>query len=91
MLKKRIELLMGNRFELTVEASTEVEAEYFLQIAVDEIKRIESLLSTYKPDSETNLINQFAGIQAVKVSEETFRLIQRSIKISELLKISLKF
>ena len=84
MLKKRIELLMGNRFELTVEASTEVEAEYFLQIAVDEIKRIESLLSTYKPDSETNLINQFAGIQAVKVSEETFRLIQRSIKISEL-------
>lgn len=84
MLKKRIDKLMGNRFEITVEASSDSEAELFLDLAVNEIKRIEEKLSTYKEHSETNLINNNAGKKPVSVSEETFRLIQRSIKISEI-------
>lgn len=84
MLKKRIEKLMGNRFEITVEADSDSEAEFYLDLAVNEIKRIEEKLSTYKKHSETNLINNNAGKQPVLVSEETFRLIQRSIKISEI-------
>lgn len=84
MQKKHTQLLMGNRFEITLEAKTETEADFFLQKAVDEISRIEELLSTYKPNSETNLINENAGIQPVKVSDETFALINRSKKISEI-------
>lgn len=84
MLKKRIDKLMGNRFEITVEANSDSEAELFLDLAVNEIKRIEEKLSTYKEHSETNLINNNAGKKPVSVSEETFRLIQRSIKISEI-------
>ncbi|GGP01644.1 FAD:protein FMN transferase [Cloacibacterium rupense] len=84
MLKKRIDKLMGNRFEITVEANSNQEADYFLNLAVKEIKRIEEKLSTYKEHSETNLVNNNAGIKPVTVSEETFRLIQRSIKISEI-------
>ncbi len=84
MLKKRIDKLMGNRFEITVEANSDSEAELFLDLAVNEIKRIEEKLSTYKEHSETNLINNNAGKKTVSVSEETFRLIQRSIKISEI-------
>lgn len=84
MLKKKVDKLMGNRFEITVEADQEKDADYFLDLAVNEIKRIEEKLSTFKAHSETNLINDNAGKQAVSVSEETFRLIQRSIKISEI-------
>jgi thiamine biosynthesis lipoprotein len=84
MLKKRVEKLMGNRFELTVQTETEKKADFFLDKAVSEITRIENLLSTYKPNSETSLINDNAGIKPVVVSEETFRLIQRSQKISNL-------
>ncbi len=84
MQKKRIEKLMGNRFEITVQAQNEKETDYFLNLAVAEIQRIEEKLSTFKESSETNLINQNAGIAAVQVNDETFYLIQRSIRISEL-------
>jgi thiamine biosynthesis lipoprotein len=53
-----------------------------IDAAINEIKRIEKLLTTYHDSSETNLINRNAGIAAVKVSEEIFNLIERSIRIS---------
>jgi len=84
MQKKITQLLMGNRFEITLEAKTEKEVDFFLKKAVEEIQRIEELLSTFKPNSETNLINENAGIKPVKVSEETFSLIERSKKISKI-------
>lgn len=84
MQKKLTQLLMGNRFEITVEAKTDAEADFFLKKAVEEISRIEALLSTYQSTSETNLINENAGIKPVKVSDETFSIIARSKKISEI-------
>ena len=79
---KRIEKLMGNRFEITVVASDEQFANSKIELAICEIKRIESLLSTYNNNSQTNQINKQAGISAVKVDKEVFELIERSIKIS---------
>ncbi|MDP4262182.1 MAG: FAD:protein FMN transferase [Bacteroidota bacterium] len=73
---------MGNQFEITVVADNQEWAYQRIDEAVAEIKRIEKILTTYKDDSETNLINKNAGIQPVKVSEEVFRLIERSIRIS---------
>jgi thiamine biosynthesis lipoprotein len=75
---------MGNRFEITVEAKTATETDFFLKKAVEEISRIEALLSTYQETSETNLINKNAGLKPVKVSDEVFSLIKRSKKISEI-------
>jgi len=77
-------LLMGNRFEISVVAEDEQWANEKIDGAVNEIKRIEALLSTYKNDSETNHINQHAGEKPVQVSEETFQLIERSIRISDI-------
>ena len=79
---KWTEKLMGNRFEITVVASDEQFANNKIDLAILEIKRIESLLSTYNDDSQTNQINNKAGINAVKVDKEVFELIERSIKIS---------
>src|SRR5258708_23726901 len=77
-------LLMGNRFEISVVAEDEQWANEQIDEAVKEIKRIEAILTTYKNDSETNLINQYAGEKPVEVSKEIFQLIERSIRISDI-------
>jgi len=73
---------MGNQFEISVVASDEKWALERIFAGVKEIQRIEKLLTTFDEGSETNLINQNAGIAPVRVSRETFDLIQRSIRIS---------
>ncbi len=50
--------------------------------AYQEIKRIEEKFTDYKP-SPFNQINDCAGINPCVVDEETFNLVQQSIKISE--------
>jgi thiamine biosynthesis lipoprotein len=75
---------MGNHFELSVVADDEKWAYEKIEAGINEIKRIEKLLTTFSEDSETNQVNQNAGIKPVKVSRETFDLIKRSIKISEI-------
>jgi thiamine biosynthesis lipoprotein len=74
--------LMGNNFTITVVAADKVFALQNIEIAIDEIKRIEALFTTFKPDSQTNLINDNAGIKPVKVDSEVLELIERSIAIS---------
>lgn len=74
---------MGNHFELSAVADSEKWANEKIDAGINEIKRIERLLTTFSDDSETNQVNQNAGIMPVAVSRETFNLIRRSIKISE--------
>lgn len=73
---------MGNIFEITVVADDETWANKMLDLAVNEIKRIEKLLTTFDENSQTNQINQQAGVTPVKVDAEVFGLIERSIRIS---------
>ena len=73
---------MGNHFELTVVADSESWANERIEAGIAEIQRIERLLTTFSDDSETNLVNQNAGIMPVEVSRETFDLVERSIRIS---------
>jgi thiamine biosynthesis lipoprotein len=80
----RTEKLMGCRFDLTVVAEDSISGQGYLDMAVDEIKRIEALISSWSDDSETTEINRKSGIAPVPVSEELFALIERSLGISEL-------
>jgi len=73
---------MGNTFEITVVAADERWAQEKIDLAVAEISRIEKLLTTFDENSQTNQINQQAGISAVKVDREVFDLIQRANRIS---------
>lgn len=75
---------MGNNFTITVVAKNNATAQIHIDDAVKEIKRIEKLLTTFSPDSQTNLINENAGIQAVKVDREVYELIERSVAISKI-------
>ncbi|GAB2674118.1 FAD:protein FMN transferase [Flavihumibacter cheonanensis] len=83
-LRKRSLRLMGNRFEITVHEPDENRAAWLIELAIAEISRIEGLLSTFLPESETNRINEMAGITPVEVSGEMIALIQRAQRISEL-------
>src|SRR5450432_3529713 len=74
--------LMGNRFQLSVMSDREDRAYECIDGGICEIQRIEKLLTTFNEESETALINRYAGIKPVKVSEETFSIIERSIRIS---------
>lgn len=74
--------LMGNHFEITVIGDNVDWANEMIAIGVNEIKRIERLLTTYQPNSETNLINDQAGIEPVIVSREIIDLINRANRIS---------
>src|SRR5665213_948498 len=81
-VQQRVLKLMGNRFEISVVEDDTILAEKHIDIAIDEIRRIEKLLTTFSNESQTNLINRNAGIKPVKVDEEVFNLIDRSLKIS---------
>ena len=81
---RKSQKLMGNMFEITVVDDRDSVAFEHIETAVLEIKRIENLLTTYKDNSQTNLINRNAGIKPVKVDAEVFQLIERSQRISEI-------
>jgi len=74
---------MGNHFELSVVADDEKWANEKIDAGIEEIRRIERLLTTFSDDSETAHINRNAGIMPVAVSRETYNLIERSIRISD--------
>ena len=52
--------------------------------AIAEIKRIEALMTTWRPDSEISKINSAAGKAPVVVSDETLQIIKDSIHTSEI-------
>jgi len=76
--------LMGSRFDLTVVAETPDMGNAYLDMAISEISRIEKLISSWYPQSQTSEINQNAGLKPVKVDQELFQLIERALKISKL-------
>jgi thiamine biosynthesis lipoprotein len=51
--------------------------------AVDEIRRIETLMTTWRPDSELSRVNEAAGKSAINVSPETLAVIDKSLWISK--------
>ncbi|WP_028121379.1 FAD:protein FMN transferase [Epilithonimonas tenax] len=81
---RKSQKLMGNMFEITVVDDRDSVAFEHIETAVLEIQRIENLLTTYKDNSQTHIINQNAGIRPIKVDSEVFELIERSLRISHI-------
>ncbi|MCH9661618.1 MAG: FAD:protein FMN transferase [Bacteroidetes bacterium] len=78
--------LMGSAFDITVVANSQSEGEAYIDAAINEIKRIENLISSWDPKTQTSSINKNAGISPVTVDPELFQLIERTLKISQLTK-----
>ena len=82
-VKKTFEV-MGGGFDITVISVDEELGYIYIQEALAEVQRIEKLISSWDEASETSLINKNAGVKPVPVSWELFKLIERSIQISEI-------
>ncbi|MGA1226643.1 MAG: FAD:protein FMN transferase [Tamlana sp.] len=76
--------LMGSRFDLTVVAKDSTDGKKYIETAIEEITRIEKLISSWDTNSQTSEINRNAGIKPVNVDKELFDLIERAIAISKL-------
>jgi thiamine biosynthesis lipoprotein len=79
-------ILMGSAFEITVVAPVQKEpwATQQIELAIEEIRRIEKLISSWDEGSQTAMINSNSGVSPVKVDRELFDLIDRAIKVSRL-------
>jgi len=76
--------LMGNIFEFSVVCDNEEQGNEQIASGINEVKRIEKLLTTFSDDSVTNEVNRQAGIQPVVVPDEFYDLVFRAQKISTL-------
>lgn len=75
---------MGTMCNIKVYFSDETKAHVVIERALDEMARIEALMTTWREDSEISRINAAAGTSAVAVSPETFEVITQSQRISKL-------
>ena len=81
---KQSMLIMGCNFDITVIAKDQKKADQYITQAVEEMSRVERLISSWDPKSQTSEINRNAGIKPVHVDFELFELIHRAKKLSEI-------
>lgn len=76
--------LLGTKIDITARSGSVDSMKKAMYYSFREIERIQGILSMQSDSSEISLINNYAGIQSVKVSYETYSLIERSIEYSRL-------
>lgn len=75
---------MGTLFDIKVSSDDRSGAAVAIEEAFAEVSRLESLMSSYKATSDLSRVNNNAGIKPLVVSEDLFRVVKRSVEISEL-------
>lgn len=70
---------MGTIFTIDLNVPDQATAEQDMNLAFDEIDRLEALLSNYRPSSELSRISREAGTAPVVTDPETFRFLDRSL------------
>lgn len=73
---------MATRFEFVLHGPHEPRLRAAGEEALEEIHRIESRLSLYRPDSEIAEANRHAATRAVRLSPEVFRLLEHALLLS---------
>jgi thiamine biosynthesis lipoprotein len=80
----REEAIMGTRCAVELWSEDRARGEAAIESVFDDMKRIDRLMSTWKEDTEISRVNREAGKHPVKISEESFRLLQQAVQYSEL-------
>lgn len=76
--------VMGTQMTLTAYTADEAKAVLAFDDAFREMKRLEDLLTVWKPDSDVSRINAAAGQAAVQVQPETMECLQLSVHFAQL-------
>ena len=75
--------LLDTFVTITIKADSRESAEDAIEEAFEVIRKFGDLINFYSGESEISAINRNAGIRAVKVSSETFDIIEKALFISE--------
>ena len=75
--------IMGTNIHVELWSESAEKGQAAIQAVMDEMHRIDSLMSPYKPDSELSLLNHSAPTQNVAVSTELYDLITLSVELSK--------
>src|SRR5688572_29097973 len=78
----REEAIMGTRIAVEVWHEDPATAEKAIDAVVAEMRRIDTLMSTYKPESQLSRVNREAAAGPVKVDPELARLVARALEFS---------
>ncbi len=81
-LVRRSRPIMGTVFTLTIAGMPERQAGPLLEHALDEIGRLEDVLSEWRPDSEMSAINARAGRAPVTVGRDTLAVVSAGLEVS---------
>ena len=76
--------IMGTAIAVDLWDEDETQGQALTQAVIDEMQRIDDLMSTYNPGSELSRINARAADKALPVSAELLALIQRALDFSRL-------
>lgn len=76
--------IMGTRITVELWAADKATGEASIDAVIEEMKRIDRQMSTYKSDSEISRVNAQAGKGAVKVGGELFELLSTALEYSRL-------
>ncbi len=81
---KQEQAIMGTLIAVEFWDADNRHAEQCTEQVFSEMRRIDALMSPYKPDSELSHINQQAADGAIPISEEMYDLLQKSLRMSQL-------
>jgi FAD:protein FMN transferase len=76
--------IMGTIFEIAAYDQSPDHASSAIEKAFQEIVRLDSLLSDYKPDSALTSLNRSAHFHAEKVPSDLYRVIEQAVQFSRL-------
>jgi thiamine biosynthesis lipoprotein len=76
--------IMGTRIVVEVWAEDPKVAGFAIGRVLDEMRRIDAAMSTYKPDSEISRVNERAAVAPVAISAELFDLLATSLEYSRI-------
>src|ERR1700741_3159321 len=79
---ERTEAIMGTRCYVELWADDPVKGNDAIDAVMAELRRIDNLMSHYKPESQLSQINQYANERPVQVDKELFDLIKLSTHYS---------
>jgi FAD:protein FMN transferase len=81
---ERTEAIMGTRCYVELWADDPVKGNEAIDAVMAELRRIDNLMSHYKPESQLSQINQYANERPVQVDKELFDLIKVSNHYSQI-------
>jgi thiamine biosynthesis lipoprotein len=74
--------IMGTRIAVELWAETRAQGDAAIDAVLDEMRRVDAAMSTYKPTSELSRVNEHAAKQPVKIGSELFQLLATALQYS---------